>query len=79
MFSSSTTFLLREWLFLLAHLPLVTLVAQVSSSNKDKDHRRDAKDDSYPKRLIMDREIMRRSGREERYQREARAVEGSVE
>lgn len=73
-----TTFLFGVSWFQLTHFPLVTLVAQLASSNKDKDQPRDAKDDSYAKRLIMNWEIIRRSGRKERYQRQARAVEGSM-
>jgi hypothetical protein len=39
-------------------LPALTVVAQVGSSNKNTDERRDAKDDSYAKRSIINPHAM---------------------
>jgi hypothetical protein len=54
------------------------MVAQVALSRNDKNHCRDAKDDSYTEGLIVNWEIIWRSGRKERYQRQTRAVECSM-
>ena len=56
---------------LLAHPVLVALVAQVSPSRNDDGQCRDGKDDSNTQCLIMNWEIIRRSGWKERYHREA--------
>jgi hypothetical protein len=75
MFSNLTTFRFRVSWFLLTYL---AMVAQVALSHNDKNHCRDAKDDSYTEGLIVNWEIIWRSGRKERYQRQTRAVECSM-
>ena len=78
MFSHSTPFLFDVPQFLLAYVALVALVAQIALSHNDKNQCRHAKDDSYTEGLIMNWEIIRGSRRKERYEREARAVESSM-
>src|SRR5438067_12217626 len=69
MFSNLTTFRFRVSWFLLTYL---AMAAQVALSRNDKNHCRDAKDDSYTEGLIVNWEIIWRSGRKERYQRQTR-------
>src|SRR5436189_991000 len=70
MFSNLTTFRFRVSWFLLTYL---AMVAQVALSQNDKNHCRDAKDDSYTEGLIVNWEIIWRSGRKERYPLESTA------
>jgi hypothetical protein len=49
------------------------MVARVALSHNDKNHCRDAKDDSYTEGLIVNWEIIWRSGRKERYPLESTA------
>ena len=70
MFSNLTTFRFRVSWFLLTYL---AMVARVALSHNDKNDCRDAKDDSYTEGLIVNWEIIWRSGRKERYPLESTA------
>jgi len=59
---SKRHFLFGASQFLLGHVTLVALVAQVTPSRSNEDQCRDAKDDSYPEGLVMNWEIIWRSG-----------------
>ena len=59
---SKRPFLFGASQFLLGHVTLVALVAQVTPSRSNEDQCRDAKDDSYPEGLVMNWEIIWRSG-----------------